>query len=164
MNLRDAIRAFRHVRGWSQAELAVKAGVSVGQVAQVERGGKPSAKTIRKLADAVSADEWELLALAGMLPEELGEMFRQSRQMRRFMKGVLAIGGLAEEAWDRLRLWLIRYDEHRELLRARTEEPANEDEIAREQQEEEIRDSQWDDPEWDFDWRADKRAEYEEEP
>lgn len=49
----DDIRAARDQRGWTQEELAQKAGVSRPTIARVERGDDVSTANLAKVADAL---------------------------------------------------------------------------------------------------------------
>lgn len=49
-----AVQTARLERGWSQTQLAKKAGVSRPTVSRVELGEEPSMRTARQLADALN--------------------------------------------------------------------------------------------------------------
>lgn len=54
------VKALRAERGFTIAELAARAGVSVGLISQIERGNSnPSMSTLEKLRDALGANFWE---------------------------------------------------------------------------------------------------------
>lgn len=68
------IRRLRHAKGWSLRELAGKVGVGFTYLSRVENerlnfGDYPSDALIHRLADALDADEGELLLLAKRIPE-----------------------------------------------------------------------------------------------
>lgn len=68
------IRELRHGQGLTQRQVATAAGVDFSYVSKLENGRlphTPSAKTIGALADALDANELELLQLAGKLPPDL---------------------------------------------------------------------------------------------
>ena len=52
------IRECREAAGWTQAELAERAGLSQQHVSLIEAGGRPelSVRTMMRLADALQAD------------------------------------------------------------------------------------------------------------
>ncbi len=65
----DQLRRHREAAGYSQEELAERAGMSVNAIGALERGERkrPYPDTIRKLADALRLDETARLALAASL-------------------------------------------------------------------------------------------------
>jgi ribosome-binding protein aMBF1 (putative translation factor) len=68
--LAERIILERAARGWSQAELAERAGVSPSTVALAETGGsKTSPRSLYRIARALELDPIELLRL----PQEAGE-------------------------------------------------------------------------------------------
>jgi transcriptional regulator with XRE-family HTH domain len=55
------IRALRHDKGWSQAELAEKAGVSIPFLSQIEMGNKwPHPDSLAKIGEALNVQIYEL--------------------------------------------------------------------------------------------------------
>jgi len=57
------IRAFRKLKGLTQAELADRLGVSIGILGAVERGTRvPDEKLISNIAKVLGVDESELVA------------------------------------------------------------------------------------------------------
>ena len=74
MRFGKRVRHLRKARNLTQRELAVRLGVSFTYISKVENeklhfGDFPSEKFIHKLADALNADEDELLLLADKVPE-----------------------------------------------------------------------------------------------
>ncbi|MFN4074138.1 MAG: helix-turn-helix transcriptional regulator [Thermus sp.] len=67
-DLATLIRVKRAEKRWSQADLAVRAGVSRSLVAYVETGGRPSISTLKKMATALGISASELSAI--LLAEE----------------------------------------------------------------------------------------------
>ncbi len=68
------VRELRHAKGWSLRDLAEKVGVGFTYLSRVENerlnfGDYPSDALIHRLADALDADEGELLLLAKRIPE-----------------------------------------------------------------------------------------------
>jgi transcriptional regulator with XRE-family HTH domain len=57
------IQELRELRGWNQAELAVKAGVSVSSVSRVENGRKPNKGTLRLIANALGVEVSEITGI-----------------------------------------------------------------------------------------------------
>ena len=55
------IRAYRHLRDWTQAELAEKAGITAQSVWRLEDGAMPQADTLGKLAAALDVPAGYLL-------------------------------------------------------------------------------------------------------
>jgi len=57
------IRRIRRERGWSQASLAVKAGLSIAMIGKLENGrGNPRVTTLAAVASALSVTPTALLA------------------------------------------------------------------------------------------------------
>lgn len=76
MKFGERVRALRQQRQLTQQKLAVQLGVSVGYISKVETerlqfGDYPSEKFIHKLAEALEADEDELLLLTERVPEPI---------------------------------------------------------------------------------------------
>src|SRR4029077_21139299 len=68
------VRQLRHAKEWSLRDLAEKVGVGFTYLSRVENerlnfGDYPSDALIHRLADALEADEEELLILAKRIPE-----------------------------------------------------------------------------------------------
>ena len=68
------VRQLRHAKEWSLRDLAEKVGVGFTYLSRVENerlnfGDYPSDTLIHRLADALDADEGELLLLAKRIPE-----------------------------------------------------------------------------------------------
>jgi len=90
MHFAERVRELREQQGFTQQELAEVLDVSVSYVNKVERGrlnsGEyPSAKFIHKLADALGADEDELLLLSDRVPEDIRKRIRERPEaFRRF--------------------------------------------------------------------------------
>lgn len=73
MKFGERVRVLRQQRQLTQQKLAVQLGVSVGYISKVETerlqfGDYPSEKFIHKLAEALEADEDELLLLTERVP------------------------------------------------------------------------------------------------
>ena len=64
--LGERVRAARLARGWTQQQLARRAGLSQGGVSQIERGRRPTPhrRTLARLAEALDLD-LDLAAYAG---------------------------------------------------------------------------------------------------
>jgi transcriptional regulator with XRE-family HTH domain len=70
------VRQLRHAKGWSLRDLAEKVDVGFTYLSRVENerlnfGDYPSDALIHRLADALEADEDELLILAKRVPERI---------------------------------------------------------------------------------------------
>lgn len=82
MHFAERVRELRDQQGFTQQELAEVLNVSVSYVNKVERsrlnsGEFPSAKFIHKLADALDADEDELMLLADKVPADIRKRIRE---------------------------------------------------------------------------------------
>ena len=78
----ERVRQLRHSRGWSLRDLAEKVGVGFTYLSRVENerlnyGDYPSDALIHRLADALEADEEELLILAKRVPAPVKKRFLQ---------------------------------------------------------------------------------------
>jgi transcriptional regulator with XRE-family HTH domain len=72
----ERVRELRHAKDWSLRDLAEKVGVGFTYLSRVENerlnfGDYPSDALIHRLADALEADEDELLILAQRVPERI---------------------------------------------------------------------------------------------
>jgi len=82
MKFGERIRDLRQAKGWTLRDLAPKVGVGFTYISKVENekldfGDYPSEALIHRLADALNADEEELLILAQRIPEPVKERFLQ---------------------------------------------------------------------------------------
>ena len=69
------IKQFRSNHGWSQADLAEKANISITFLSNIERGTKwPYPDTIVKLAKALNVEEFELFMKSKPLSEETASL------------------------------------------------------------------------------------------
>ena len=78
----EKVRTLREQQGWTQKELADRLDVSISYISKVERGrlhfgDYPSEKFIHKLADALEADEDELLLLTDRVPEAIRKRIKE---------------------------------------------------------------------------------------
>ena len=76
MTFGDRVRELRQMKSWTLRDLAEKVGVGFTYLSRVENerlnyGDYPSDALIHRLADALDADEEELLLLAKRIPEPL---------------------------------------------------------------------------------------------
>ena len=74
MTFGERVRHYRHAKEWSLRDLASRVGVGFTYLSRVENerlnfGDYPSDALIHRLADALEADEDELLLLAKRIPE-----------------------------------------------------------------------------------------------
>ena len=84
MTFGKRVRQLRHAKEWSLRDLAGKVGVGFTYLSRVENerlnfGDYPSDALIHRLADALDADEEELLVLAKRIPEPV-----KKRVLQRF--------------------------------------------------------------------------------
>lgn len=82
MTFGTKVRQLRHAKGWSLRDLAEKVGVGFTYLSRVENerlnfGDYPSDALIHRLADALGANEDELLILAKRIPEPVKKRFLQ---------------------------------------------------------------------------------------
>jgi transcriptional regulator with XRE-family HTH domain len=80
MTFGKMIRELRHAKEWSHPDLAAKVDVGFTYLSRVENerlnfGQYPSDALIHRLADALEADEEELLILAKSVPERIRQRF-----------------------------------------------------------------------------------------
>jgi transcriptional regulator with XRE-family HTH domain len=89
------IRALRHINGWSQAELAEKAAISIPFLSQIEMGNKwPHPDSLAKIAGALNVQIYEL--------------FRGENEMLNDVRGVIStltdkLASLLDDASDYLK-------------------------------------------------------------
>ncbi|GAW93016.1 helix-turn-helix domain-containing protein [Calderihabitans maritimus] len=90
----DKIRSLREERGYSLAELARKAGLSVSYLSEIERGAKqPSLRTVDKIANALRVNRGLLVKKE---PENRGLSIGEKIRLLREEKG-LSLSQLAKE-------------------------------------------------------------------
>ena len=82
MTFGQRVRELRHAKEWSLRDLAAKVDVGFTYLSRVENerlnfGDYPSDALIHRLADALGADEEELLILAKRVPEQVKRRFFQ---------------------------------------------------------------------------------------
>jgi len=82
------IQALRKAHDLTQRELAGELGIDFTYLSKLEnnRGERPSEKLVRELAARLKTDPEELLALAGRLPEELGELAQADVSFARLLR------------------------------------------------------------------------------
>ena len=101
MQFGQRLRELRTQRQLTQRDLAAKIGVSDTYISKVENGNLhfgdfPSEKFIHKLADALDADEEELLLLADKVPAKIRKRVRQRPDAFR------TLASLDDKSLDRL--------------------------------------------------------------
>lgn len=74
MRIGERIAALREARGWTQTELASRAGVTASAINQIESGltKRPSIETLFPIADALNVDARELAGLDAEI-DDLGQ-------------------------------------------------------------------------------------------
>ena len=82
MRFGDRVRELRQKKGWRLRDLAARVHVGFTYLSRVENerlnfGDYPSDALIHRLADALDADEEELLILAKRIPEPVKKRFLQ---------------------------------------------------------------------------------------
>jgi len=82
MTFGKRVRQLRHAKEWSLRDLAAKVDVGFTYLSRVENerlnfGDYPSDALIHRLADALEADEEELMILAKKVPEPVKKRFLQ---------------------------------------------------------------------------------------
>ena len=80
MKFGDRVRELRHAKNWTLRDLAEKVDVGFTHLSRIENerlnyGDYPSDALIHRLADALDADEEELLILAKRIPERIRRRF-----------------------------------------------------------------------------------------
>jgi transcriptional regulator with XRE-family HTH domain len=101
MTFGERVRQLRQARHWSLRDLAAKVDVGFTYLSRVENerlnfGDYPSDALIHRLADALEADEEELLILAKRVPEPVKKRFLQRPDAFR------AFAGCDDETLDKL--------------------------------------------------------------
>jgi HTH-type transcriptional regulator, competence development regulator len=82
MKFGDKVRALRKAKAWSLRDLAEKVGVGFTYLSRVENerlnfGDYPSDALIHRLAEALDADEEELLVMAERVPKRIKDRVLQ---------------------------------------------------------------------------------------
>lgn len=106
------VRELRHAKGWSLRDLAGQVGVGFTYLSRVENerlnfGDYPSDDLIHRLADALDADECELLLLAKRVPEPV------KRRVLQRPDAFLAFAACDDATLDRLLAQLDRTPQSR---------------------------------------------------
>lgn len=72
MEFGEQLKKLRESRGYSLRQLAMRSGVSFGQISKIENGtrGVPKPDTIEKLAKGLGVDYDYLMELAGYIPDD----------------------------------------------------------------------------------------------
>lgn len=99
------VRQLRLARGWSQAQLAERSGLSVRTIQRVENGANPGLESLRSLAAALEVDLSELQDPAAFRPESLSMRASVVRSLRHF-DDFSGRAGRAEFWWSALALVL----------------------------------------------------------
>jgi transcriptional regulator with XRE-family HTH domain len=84
----ETIKRLRREQGLTQRLLAGDLNIDFTYLSKLEngRGEKPSERLVRGLAERLGADPEELLALAGRVPDEIGELAQTSLAFARLMR------------------------------------------------------------------------------
>lgn len=97
------LRELRKAKNLSQRDLAERVGLDFTYLSKIEneKMRPPSAEAIEKLAKELGANSDELLALAGKVPQDLGETLKTSKGARMFYRSAKDMN-LSEEDWKKL--------------------------------------------------------------
>lgn len=97
------LRELRKANNLSQRDLADRVGLDFTYLSKIENDkmGPPAADNISKLAELLGADSDELLALAGKVPQGLGETLKKSEGARMFYRSTKDMD-LSEADWQKL--------------------------------------------------------------
>lgn len=84
----QTIQRLRREHDLTQRELATELGIDFTYLSKLEndRGERPSEKVVRQLASRFGVDPEELLALAGRLPDQLGERAKDDLTFARLLR------------------------------------------------------------------------------
>lgn len=117
MTFGKSIRKLRKANGLTQRSLAEEVGVDFTYISKIENDRldhTPSIKTIRKLAEALHADELELMERANKLPAVLGPIAEDEDARKFFRRAAQTIK--SPEGWRDLMDYLenraSRGDDH----------------------------------------------------
>jgi HTH-type transcriptional regulator, competence development regulator len=109
----ETIKELRKAKNLSQRDLAAKVGQRLKDedrrgfdftyLSKIEndRMSPPSAAAIIQLARELDANSDDLLALAGKIPQDLGETLKKSEGARAFYRSVKTMN-LSDEDWQKL--------------------------------------------------------------
>src|SRR5579864_234081 len=103
------IKELRTLRGFTQRQLAEKAGVDFTYLSKIENGRlehTPSIKTLRDLAQALEVDELELMQAANKVPSALEPLVKNQDALRFFQRAAREIK--TAEGWQDLQAYLDR--------------------------------------------------------
>jgi transcriptional regulator with XRE-family HTH domain len=106
-DLGTTIRELRRSRGLTQRQLAEAVELDFTYLSKIENSTlqySPSVKTLKKLAEALGAEELELLRLADKLPTGV-KAITHSEQGIRFLRQASKV---KDEEWDELSAFLER--------------------------------------------------------
>ncbi|MFT3864589.1 MAG: helix-turn-helix transcriptional regulator [Solirubrobacterales bacterium] len=84
----ETIRRLRRETGLTQRQLAGELQIDFTYLSKLEngRGERPSERLVRGLARRLDTDAEELLALAGRVPEEIGELAQNDLAFARLLR------------------------------------------------------------------------------
>lgn len=103
----EEVRRLRRGRGWSQTELATRAGISRQTLSELERGRPPQPSTLERIARVLDTTASAILmAGAGQMPEALEEACAQGLIVDATMEEILRLRGAEDflgrpcDPWD----------------------------------------------------------------
>lgn len=83
----EQLRSLRRARRLTQRKLATEIGLDFTYLSKLENGAeRPGEETVRRLAAYFEVDAEELLALAGKIPPDLGDLARRDPELGRFLR------------------------------------------------------------------------------
>ena len=106
MKFEDRLKQYRENKGWTQAELGEKSGVSSRMIQRYEAGtSRPRWDAAEKIATALEVPVSDLLGQSGMLVAEAGDKggTKSAREMSKLVEevvGMFAGGSLPKEDRD----------------------------------------------------------------
>ena len=106
MNFEDRLKQYRENKGWTQAELGEKSGISSRMIQRYEAGtSRPRWDAAEKIATALEVPVSDLLGQSGMLVAEAADKggAKSAREMSKLVEevvGMFAGGSLPKEDRD----------------------------------------------------------------
>ena len=93
MRFGERVRELRQAKNLTQRDLGANVGVEFSYISKIENekldfGDVPSERLIQKLADALDADEYELLVLAEKVPPDVRRRFFERPDVFRALVGL----------------------------------------------------------------------------
>jgi transcriptional regulator with XRE-family HTH domain len=104
MSFGEALRDLRRSAGFSQRELALRAGLDFSYISKVENGRTPppAADTVVKLCRIMGAAPEHLLSLTGKIPSDVQQTVSASPAAQEFLREAQRVG-ITDEDWRMLK-------------------------------------------------------------